>query len=107
MTVVNKEQLAGTEALISCTVTGLTRKLDGVKWTSSNNLAIVSGQDGYTFVEGGFDSSSDGSQTTVLTVPGAQNMLDSTYICVITFAEENQKDKTLVVNLKTFSKFAI
>ncbi|XP_063683571.1 uncharacterized protein LOC134818085 [Bolinopsis microptera] len=84
----------------TATLTIVQRKLDGVKWTTSNNLAIVSGQDGYTFDEGGFDGS---SQTTVLTVPGAQSMLDSTYNCVITFAEQDQEDMTLVVNSKTFT----
>ena len=105
ITAVNKEQLAGTKALISCTATGLTKKLDDVKWTSSNNLAITSGQDGYTFNVGDFISI-DGSQTTTLTVAGARNNLDTTYNCLITSTEHSEKDKKTVVILKTFSEFA-
>ena len=69
MTPGNKEQLAGTRALISCTVTGLTRKLNSVKWTTSNKVAISSGENGYIVYDGEFDSTADGSQTTILTVP--------------------------------------
>ena len=105
ITAVNKEQHTGTKASISCTATGLTKKLDDVKWTSSNNLAITSGQDGYTFDVGDFVST-DGSQTTTMTVAGARNKLDMTYNCLITSNEHTEKEKKTVVILKTFGKFA-
>ena len=102
MTAVNKEQLAGTEGVISCRVTGLTRRLDSVKWTTSNNEAIVSGQEGYTVVPGSLEVD---TQTTTLTVPADKNNNDATYNCVAYLLGSN--DMTSVVNLKTFSKFAI
>ena len=105
VTVVNKEQLAGTRALISCTVTGLTRKLDSVKWRTSNKVAISSGENGYIVYDGEFDSTADGSQTTILTVPGSLNNRDTTYNCLITSDSIDQINKTTVVVLKTFSKF--
>ena len=107
VTVVNKEQLAGTRALISCTVTGLTRKLDSVKWRTSNKVAISSGENGYIVYDGEFDSTADGSQTTILTVPDSLNNRDTTYNCLITSDSIDQINKTTVVVLKTFSKFYI
>ena len=101
---VNKEQLAGTEASISCTITGLTKKLDDVKWTNSDDTAISSGQNGFTFVDGEFD---DTGQTTKLTISGAQNNGDTTYNCLTTSAEHVETGKKTVVKLKTFSKFTI
>ena len=101
-TAVHKEQLSGTDARISCKITGLTRQLDDVKWTKSDNSAIMSGQDGYIVDKGDF---SDGSQTTTLTVPAAQNEADSTYRCLITAAEWVVKDRSTVVMLNVFSKF--
>ena len=100
----NKEQLAGTEALISCIVTGLTRQLDGVKWTKSDNSIIESGQDDFIIVEGEFDISNS-SQTTTLNVPAAHNYHDTTYKCLITSVEHGVTDKSTIVNLKTFSEF--
>ena len=104
---VNKEQLTGTEASISCTITGLTKKLDNVKWTTSDDAAISSGQSGFTFVDGEFDNTAGGSQTTILTISGAQNNGDTTYNCLITSVEHVETDKKTVVMLKTFSKFTI
>ena len=104
---VNKEQLTGTEASISCTITGLTKKLDNVKWTTSDDAAISSGQSGFTFVDGEFDNTAEGSQTTILTISGAQNNGDTTYNCLITSAEHVETEKKTVVKLETFSKFNI
>ena len=104
---VNKEQLAGTEASISCIITGLTKKLDNVKWTTADDAAISSGQNGFTFVDGEFDNTASGSQTTILTISGAQNNGDTTYNCLITSAEHVETEKMTVVKLKTFSKFTI
>ena len=102
MTPVNKEQLAGTEGLISCRVTGLTRKLDSVKWTTSNNEAIVSGQEGYTVVPGSLEVD---TQTTTLTVPADKNNNDATYWCVITSTEHGVTEQKTEVTSKVFSKY--
>ena len=99
---VNKEQLAGTVAVLSCTVKGLTKQLDTVKWTKSDNSPVTSGQDGLTVDSGTFSVS---SQTTTLTVAGPQNNLDTTYNCVITANELGLKEKSTMVNLKVFSKY--
>ena len=100
---VHREQLTGTEAKISCIVAGLTRKLDKVKWTKSDNTDITSGQDGYTIDVRTF---SGDSQTTTLTVAADQNTQDATYNCVITSNEHAVKNKSKTINLKVFSKLA-
>ena len=101
VTAVNKEQLTGTDATISCIVGGLTKELDEVKWTQSDNTDIKSGQDVYMIDFGTF---SGDSQTTTLTVAAHQNNQDATYNCVITSNEHDVKDKSTSVNLKVFSK---
>ena len=93
--------MTGTVATISCIVAGLTRQLDEVKWTKSDNTAITSGQDGYAIDVGTFSS---GSQTTTLTVAADQNTQDSTFNCVITSNEHSVTDKSSPVNLIVFSK---
>ena len=104
VTAVHKEQILGTVATISCTVTGLTKKLDEVKWTKSDNSQITSGQGGFTIVDGGF---SGDSQTTTLTVGADQNNIDTSYNCLITSYEHDETDKSTAVNLKVFSKSTI
>ena len=98
-----KEQLTGTVATIPCIVAGLTRKLDEVKWTKSDNPDITSGQDGYTINVGTF---SGDSQTTTLTVTADQNIQDTTYNCVITSNEHDEMDKSTYVNLRIFCKLS-
>ena len=100
---VHREQLTGTEAEISCIVSKLTRDLEEVKWTRSDNTDITSGQDGYTIDVRTF---SGDSQTTTLTVAADQNTQDTTYSCVITSNEHDVKNKSTTVNLKVFSKLA-
>ena len=98
---VHREQLTGTETEISCIVSELTRDLEEVKWTKSDNTDITSGQDGYTIDVG---TLSGDSQTTTLTVAADQNTEDTTYSCVITSNEHAVKNKSTTVNLKVFSK---
>ena len=93
--------MTGTVATISCTVGGLTRELDEVKWTKSDNTDITSGPDGYTIDVGNFNGN---SQTTTLTVAADQNTQDSTFNCVITSNEHSVTDKSSPVNLIVFSK---
>ena len=94
----NREQLTGTAATISCIVAGLTRELDEVKWTKSDYTDITSGQDGYTIDVG---TLSGDSQTTTLTVPADKNTQDTTYRCVIT---SNEHKGSITVDLKVFSE---
>ena len=100
---VDKEQLTGTVATLSCTVTGLTQKLDGVKWTKSDNTEITSGADNF-IIDTGDGSFNVDTRTTTLTVPAIQNNIDTTYNCLITSSEHGETDKKTVVNLKVFSK---
>ena len=93
--------MTGTVATISCFVAGLTRQLDEVRWTKSDNTDITSGQDGYTIGVGTF---SGDSQTITLTVAADQNTQDTTYNCVITSNEHGETDKSTSVNLHVFSK---
>ena len=104
VTAVNKEQLTGTVATISCTVTGLTKALNNVKWTKEDDSAITSGSDGYTVVDGSLNGN---SQTTTLTVAKEKNNVDTTYSCVITSTEHAVTDKKTAVNLNVFSKCLI
>ena len=110
----NKEQLAGKDATISCIVTGLTKQLSEVKWQKSDNSYIVSGEGGYTISEGNFADGSqgnfadgyygnfgDGSQTTVLTVAGDKSKQDTTFRCHV---KQGMTEKISDVHLKFFSK---
>ena len=98
----HKEQLLNTEATISCTVAGLSKQLNAVKWTRSDGLPVTSGQDGLTVDSGSFSGS---SQTTILTVAGPQNNRDTSYNCVITSNEQGFVDKSTAVSLKVFSEY--
>ena len=89
---------------MSCTVIGLTKKLDGVKWTKSDNAAITSGGADNFIIDTGDGSFNVDTQTTTLTVPTDQNNIDTTYNCLITSNEHDETDKKTVVNLKVFSK---
>ena len=101
VTAVNKEQLTGTIATISCIVSGLTKKLDGVKWKKSDDTDITSGQGGYTTDDGNFNN---GSQTTTLTVGPSVNTKDDTYSCLITSIEHGVTEKSTSVNSAVFGK---
>ena len=98
----NQEQLKGTAAKISCIVTGLTKILDEVKWTDSDNTPITSGTDDFLIEKGSLIGN---TQTTVLTVPATANTLDTTYNCIVTSNEHTKTDHSTSVNLKVFSKF--
>ena len=104
LTAENQEQLTGTEAVISCTVTGLTTSLDSVTWRrSSDHLDVTTGVDGYTSAEGSFDSDTK-SQTTTLTVGGPQNDADATYKCIVESNEHGKTAETTTVHLKVFGR---
>ena len=64
-------------------VTGLTKQLDKVTWKKPNPGGDVTNYvDGYKIDVGSYKAE-DNSQTTILTVPGAQNKADAVYTCVI------------------------
>ena len=98
---VNKEQLTGTIARISCTVTGLTEELGLTKWTTSEDVDVTS-LEGYTVVPGSLEVD---TQTTTLTVPADKNNNDATYWCVITSTEHGVTEQKTEVTSKVFSKY--
>ena len=97
----NKEQLTGTIARISCTVTGLTEELGLTKWTTSEDVDVTSLED-YTVVPGSLEVD---TQTTTLTVPADKNNNDATYWCVITSTEHGVTEQKTEVTSKVFSKY--
>ena len=98
----NKEVLSGTDAEISCQVTGLTKQLQTVKWKKSDGTDVTTGVTGYTSKPGTFGG---GSQTTTLTVASAQNNADSTYSCLITPAyQDDATEVSTPVQLNVFSE---
>ena len=97
----NKEQLTGTIARISCTVTGLTEELGLTKWTTSEDVDVTS-LEGYTVVPGSLEVD---TQTTTLTVPADKNNNDATYWCVITSTEHGVTEQKTEVTSKVLSKY--
>ena len=101
VTALNKEQLTGTEATISCTVLGLTQALNAVKWTTSGDVDVTTLNQGYIVDAGSLIGP---SQTTTLTIPADTNNDDVTYSCVFTSAEHIAVDRKTAVSSKVFSK---
>ena len=77
--------------------------MDTVVWQKPGEVAISDGVDGYVIVDGPYDPGTN-SQTTVLTIPGAENTADKVYTCVITSAEHGVADHKTDVNSNVFSK---
>ena len=92
---VNNEVLIGTDAVISCKVTGISAAIT-VKWKTSLNEDVTSITDTFDDVEF--------SQTTTLTVKAAENTEDSTFSCQITSTEWNKVDDSTAVNLNVFGR---
>ena len=95
--------LANTQTTISCVVNGLTKQLDTVRWEKPGGVGITHNVDGFLILEGTFDVGTK-SQTTVLTIPAAQNTADSVYRCVITSAEHGQASHKTDVKSNVFSE---
>ena len=97
------EVLKGTQATISCVVTGLTKALDAVAWQKPDGapITITDQQDGYEIAEGSY---ADHKQTTILTVPADADRTDSVFTCVITSTEHGISAERTDVNLNVFSK---
>ena len=98
---VNKEVGSGTDATISCIISGISQQLNAVIWTKDGtDVTTVSGSN-YIVSSGTYDSN---SQTTTLTVKAAANTADSTYTCVITSIEYEETNKETPVALNVFGK---
>lgn len=97
------EVLTATQTTISCVVGGLTKQLDTVAWQKPGGSSITDGQGGYVIADGAYDPGTK-SQTTVLTIPAADNDADQVYTCVITSTEHGQTADKTNVNSNVFSK---
>ena len=101
----NQEQDEDTPAVISCTVTGLTKKLDDVTWKNDDDETITASHWGFVIDAAGTNAGFiDNTQITTLSVPGNATDQDKTYKCVINSVEHGETDKSTSVNLKVFSK---
>ena len=101
MQATNKEVETGTDATVSCIITGIGQQLNGVVWKKDGTDVTTLPGSNYVVSPGTYDSN---SQTTTLTVKAAANTADSTYTCVITSYEWLQTNKETTVNLEVFSK---
>ena len=95
--------LKETQATISCVVKGLTKQLDTITWERPGDVAITNGQDGYVIDVGSYKSNTK-SQTTILTIPAAENTADKVYTCVITSNEHAVITQKTDVNSNVFGK---
>ena len=104
--VTHKEVLKGTEVILPCTVTGLTRNLDEVKWYDNHGLLLDHrvtdyGRDLYP-LDDEFDS-----QTTELTVPSSKNTEDTFYTCEVWSSEHGKDTYKANVSLCVYSTFKL
>ena len=97
----NKEIEIGTDATLSCIITGITKQLDSVSWTKSGTDVTTLTEDNSYVVSAGTYGSN--SQTTTLTVKAAVNTADSTYTCVVTSEEHEEINKETPVALNVYS----
>ena len=99
----NSEVLKDTQATISCVVKGLTKQLDTVTWEKPGDVQINNGDNGYSIAVGTWDSGTN-TQTTILTIPIAENTADKNYTCVIASNEHGVTGRRTNVNSNVFSK---
>ena len=101
---ISKEVEQGTDAVISCIITGITEQLDqtAIEWYKDG--ADVTTLPGFNYLIE--DSELElNSQTTSLTVRGVVNTADATYTCVITSSEWQEIRKETAVSLQVFCKW--
>ena len=94
-------QLFGTEATISCTVSGLTKELDSIEWTTSSSVPVTTNQG--TVTDGGF-LAANGSHTITLTIPGILNIVNQTYVCLFTSTEHRVTNQTVAAKSQIYSE---
>ena len=95
----NKELEIGTDATVSCIISGITQQLDTVVWTKDGtDVTTLSEDNSYVVSAGTYGSN---AQTTTLTVKAAVNTADSTYTCVITSNEwlVSNRETNVVLNV--------
>ena len=97
---IDKEIESGSDATISCVITGITRQLDSVLWINSDGNDVTTVSEAYSVSAGSYDSN---SQTTTLTVLGAS--VDATFTCRITSTEWLQTDLDTSVDLNVFGMY--
>ena len=98
----SKEVESGTDATLTCSVTGVTKELDAVVWTKDGtDVTKLTEDNSYVVSVGTYGSN---SQTTVLTVKAAVNTADSTYTCVITSNEWLVTNQETSVILNVFGE---
>ena len=102
----DKEVKTGTDATISCVISGITQAVQSVVWkTSSSTNVVTDDSTNYVQNDGSYQSASN-SQTTELTVKAAKTDQDVSYTCVITANEwGGASPKPTIVNLNVFGKF--
>ena len=84
----------------------MTKNLDAVTWEKPDSGgAITDGTDGYQIDVGTYQDESN-SQTTILTIPAAENGADAVFSCVITSNEHGKSDEKTAVNSNVFSKYS-
>ena len=89
-------------------MSGLTTQLDLVAWETSNGTPVTPGEGAQDFkIDFGTYQPASNSQTTILTVPGAETGADAAYNCVITSNEHKQTDHKTAVNSNIFSKYIV
>ena len=102
---VNNEVLTGTDAVISCKVTGITEAIT-VIWKTSDNEDVTSVTDtSYKYdVDVGTFNEAESSQTTTLAVKAVENTEDSTFSCQVASVEWNDVGDSTVVKLDVFGR---
>ena len=101
MTPVHQEVEVGTDATISCVVSGITKQLNSVAWKKGGSDVTSLSSINYIVNTGTIVSS---KQTTTLVVKAAVNTADSAYTCVISSDEYQITDRATVVNLDVFGR---
>ena len=97
----NQEIQKGSDAVLSCVVTGITEQLDDVEWRKDGTDVTTLSGSNYVISSGTYGSN---SQTTTLTVKAAANTADSTYTCVITSDEWLITNRQTPVSVSVFGK---
>ena len=103
---VNNEVLSGTDAVISCKITGITEAITVIIWEDSDNedvRTVTDTANKYTVDFGTFNEATF-SQTTTLEVKALENTEDRTFSCHITSTEWNKSDDSTDVKLNVFGR---
>ena len=100
------EVMAGQTATISCTFTGLTKKLDSISWIKSDGTR-VSFLDNFEENIGEYNEETN-SQITTLTVSGSENIADTVFICQFTSLEwARVDDRSVSAPVNVFGKLEL